>query len=313
MYRPKTLQDFIGQQQVCAQLSISISAAQTRENALGHILFHGPPGLGKTTLAGIIANMMSTKIHIIEGGLLQKPSDLAGILMSLSNNDVVFIDEIHSLPIIVEEYLYHAMEDFVLDILTGHGDTSKALRIPLPQFTLVGATTHIAKIHKPLRDRFVFLHKLDVYNVDELKLITNIHAKALGMECSDEALLLIADHARGTPRAITRFVRWLRDFVDYHKVKGELTNKDILQALQYMGIDLHGLDNVDRKILTIISTQFNNGPVGIEALSLALGEPITTITNIYEPFLVSKGLLKKTKQGRVLSDHGKAYVKKNLA
>ncbi|HDN97932.1 MAG: Holliday junction branch migration DNA helicase RuvB [Candidatus Omnitrophota bacterium] len=299
--RPKSFEEFIGQEKIKENLKIFIKAAKERKEVLDHTLFHGPPGIGKTTLAFIIANVMGTNIKATSGPAIEKAGDLAGILTNLEEGDILFIDEIHRLPRTIEEYLYGAMEDFSIDIVLGEGPKARSVKIPIKPFTLIGATTRIGLLTSPLRNRFGIIHRLDYYTNEEIKKIVLRSSRILKVEITDDGAEEIAKRARGTPRIANRLLRRVRD---YAQVKGEgIINKEIASiALDMMDVDEEGLDEMDKKILETIIYKFGGGPVGIKSLSIAVGEEPDTIEEVYESFLIRKGFIKKTPQGRVTTE-----------
>lgn len=302
--RPETISEYIGQNDVKENIKVFVEAAKIRNEALDHVLLYGPPGLGKTTLAFIIAHEMGTHIKTASGPSIEKSGDLAAILSSLEPGDVLFIDEIHRMPRYIEEILYPAMEDFSLDIIVGSEGNTRNIKIDLPPFTLVGATTRAGDLSAPLRDRFGIISKLQFYTTEELCDIVKRTARVLDMEIDDEAALELAKRSRGTPRIANRLFKRVRDFA---LVKGtgvidlDITNK----ALDRLQIDKIGLDRTDHEMLLAIINKFGGGPVGLEALSSSIGEEATTIEDVYEPYLLQTGLLKRTARGRVVTD--KAY------
>lgn len=302
--RPIVLSDYIGQSDVKDNIKVFIEAAKMRNEPLDHVLLYGPPGLGKTTLANIISNEMGVNIKTSSGPSIEKPGDLAAILSSLEPGDVLFIDEIHRMPRFIEEILYSAMEDFSLDIVVGSDDSSRSIRISLPPFTLVGATTRAGDLSSPLRDRFGITSKLQFYKVEELKDIIKRTSNVLSFPITEEASLELARRSRGTPRIANRLYKRVRDFA---LVEGmaEIDLDITLRALDRLRVDKNGLDATDYEILSSIINRFNGGPVGIEALASTIGEEVTTIEDVYEPFLLQQGLLKRTSRGRVATD--KAY------
>ncbi len=297
--RPQTLDEYIGQTKVKESMKIYIQAAKKRKEALDHCLFYGPPGLGKTTISGIIANEMHSKIRITSGPAIEKPGDLAGILTSLEENDVLFIDEIHRLSKVVEEILYPALEDFVLDITIGKGPEAKSIRLDLPKFTLIGATTKAGSLTTPLRDRFGIVQKLELYSVNDLSTIIKRSSKILGVEIDDDASVEIARRARGTPRIANRLLKRVRDF-SLVLSDGKIDLKIAKYALNQLEIDELGLEETDRKMLSMMIVQYSGRPVGIEALAASLGEEIDTIEDVYEPYLLQIGFIARTPKGRVV-------------
>ena len=297
--RPQTLNEYIGQTKVKESMKIYIEAAKKRKEPLDHCLFYGPPGLGKTTISGIIANEMNSKIRITSGPAIEKPGDLAGILTSLEEYDVLFIDEIHRLSKVVEEILYPALEDFVLDITIGKGAEAKSIRLDLPKFTLIGATTKAGSLTTPLRDRFGIVQKLELYSVTDLSTIIKRSSKILGVEIDDDASIEIARRARGTPRIANRLLKRVRDF-SLVLSDGKIDLKIAKYALNQLEIDELGLEETDRKMLSMMIVQYSGRPVGIEALAASLGEEIDTIEDVYEPYLLQIGFIARTPKGRVV-------------
>jgi len=296
--RPKKFSEFIGQDRVKENLTVFIKAAKEREDVLDHVLFHGPPGIGKTTLSYIIANEMGVNIRATSGPVIERAGDLAGILTNLEQGDILFIDEIHRLSRNIEEYLYSGMEEFCIDIMIGEGPKARSVKIPLKHFTLVGATTRIGLLTSPLRNRFGIMHRLDYYNTEELRAIIVRAAGLLHIEINKEGAEEIAKRARGTPRVANRLLRRIRDYAQV-KGKGIIDLEIARLALDRMDVDEEGLDEMDKKILDVIITKFAGGPVGLKSLSIAVGEESDTIEEVYESFLVRKGFIKKTAQGRV--------------
>ena len=296
--RPQTLKDYIGQTKVKESMKIYIEAAKKRKEPLDHCLFYGPPGLGKTTISGIIANEMNSKIKITSGPAIEKPGDLAGILTGLEQYDVLFIDEIHRLSKTVEEILYPALEDFVLDITIGKGSDAKSIRLDLPKFTLIGATTKAGSLTTPLRDRFGIVQKLELYSVEDLSTIVKRSAKILNVEIDDDSSVEIARRSRGTPRIANRLLKRVRDFALVLS-DGKIDLKITKHALNQLEIDELGLDETDRKMLSMMIVQYMGRPVGIEALAASLGEEIDTIEDVYEPYLLQIGFIARTPRGRM--------------
>ena len=297
--RPQTLDEYIGQTKVKESMKIYIEAAKKRKEPLDHCLFYGPPGLGKTTISGIIANEMHSKIRITSGPAIEKPGDLAGILTSLEEHDVLFIDEIHRLSKVVEEILYPALEDYVLDITIGKGPEAKSIRLDLPKFTLIGATTKAGSLTTPLRDRFGIVQKLELYSVEDLSTIIKRSSKILGVEIDEEASVEIARRARGTPRIANRLLKRVRDF-SLVLSDGKIDLKIAKYALNQLEIDELGLEETDRKMLSTMIVQYSGKPVGIEALAASLGEEIDTIEDVYEPYLLQIGFIARTPKGRLV-------------
>lgn len=302
--RPKTFDDYIGQKSIKETLKITIEASKKRNVQLDHILLYGPPGLGKTTLANIIANECGVGIKITSAPALERPRDIIGILMSLKEGEILFIDEIHRLNKIAEEILYPAMEDFTLDLTTGKSQTVKTMRVPLQKFTLIGATTKAGALSGPLRDRFGVIHKLEFYTNKELSEVVKRTAKILNFEINDDGALEIANRSRLTPRIANRLVRRAADWA-LVKENGLITKEIASDALDNLNIDKSGLDSNDRELLKLIINNYEGGPVGIETLSVALGEDIRTIEDVVEPYLLQSGFLKRTQRGRVATE--KAY------
>ena len=305
--RPRTFNEYIGQKLLKEKMSIFIRAAQSRNEAMDHILLYGPPGLGKTTLAGVIANEMGVNLKITTGPVLEKAGDLAAILTSLEENDILFIDEIHRLNTSVEEILYPAMEDGELDILIGKGPSARSIRIELPKFTLIGATTKAGQLSTPLRDRFGVTHKMEYYNIEELKEILVRGIAILGIKAEENGIEEIAMRSRGTPRIANRLLKRARDYAEI-KGTGVLNQKSVKGVLDLLGIDEKGLDELDRSILKSIIINYDGGPVGIETLSLLLGEDKRTIEEVYEPYLVKIGFIKRTQRGRVVTNRGYLHL-----
>ncbi len=298
--RPKSFETYIGQTALKETLKISIAAAKKRELPLDHLLFYGPPGLGKTTLAGVIAEQMGVPIRITSAPALERPRDIIGILMSLKGGEILFIDEIHRLSKVAEEILYPAMEDFFLDMTTGKSQTVKTLRVPLPKFTLIGATTKAGELSGPLRDRFGIIHRLEFYTESELSEVIERTASILGVKITSEGARAIARRSRGTPRIANRLVKRVSDFA-LVKYDGKITESVANESLDVLKIDNYGLDSTDRNLLTLIIEKFDGGPVGIETIAAAIGEDVRTIEDVCEPFLLQAGLLQRTPRGRKVS------------
>lgn len=299
--RPKDLNSYIGQNNIKKNLSISIEAAKKRKDVIEHILLYGSPGLGKTTLANIIANEMGVNIKITAGPVLEKAGDLAAILTNLEEGDILFIDEIHRLNKVVEEILYPAMEDYALDIIVGKGPSAKTIRIDLPKITIIGATTRISLISSPLRDRFGNVFRLSFYEDKEIKEIIKRSANILNIEIDDEGAMEIAKRSRKTPRIANRLLKRVRDYVCV-KNKEKITKEEAKQSLNSLEVDELGLDHADRFIIETIISKFNGGPVGLNTLSAATGEEMATIEDVYEPFLIQTGFLQRTPRGRVVTE-----------
>ncbi|MBR5304316.1 MAG: Holliday junction branch migration DNA helicase RuvB [Candidatus Gastranaerophilales bacterium] len=299
--RPLTFDDYIGQSAIKETLKISIEASKKRNTHLDHLLFYGPPGLGKTTLAGIIANELNTSIKITSAPSIERPRDIIGILMQMKEGEVLFIDEIHRLNKIAEEILYPAMEDFSIDLTTGKSQSVKTMRIPIPKFTLIGATTKAGSLSGPLRDRFGIIHRLEFYTSEELATIVKRTAKILEFDISEDGARIIAERSRCTPRIANRLVKRCADWAIV-KSNGKITESTALDALNALEIDELGLDITDRALLKLMIESFDGRPVGIETLAVALGEDIRTIEDVYEPYLIQKGLIARTPRGRKVTN-----------
>jgi len=305
--RPQLLDDYIGQEKAKEILKVYITAAKERGEALDHVLFYGPPGLGKTTLAGIIANEMHVNIKITSGPAIEKPGEMAAILNNLQEGDVLFVDEIHRLNRQVEEVLYPAMEDYAIDIMIGKGASARSIRLDLPKFTLVGATTRVGMLTAPLRDRFGVIHRLEFYTVEELKRIIARSAKVLDVGIDDAGATALARRSRGTPRLANRLLKRVRDFAQV-KYDGYITEDVANYALDLLDVDKCGLDQTDRNLLMTIIERFDGGPVGLDTLSASLSEDSGTIEDVYEPYLLKNGFIQRTPRGRIVTDLAYAHL-----
>lgn len=305
--RPQLLKDYIGQEKLKGMLEIYISAAKDRGEPLDHVLLYGPPGLGKTTLAGIIAAEMGVNMKITSGPAIEKPGDMAAILNNLKEGDVLFVDEIHRLNRQVEEVLYPAMEDFAIDIMIGKGPTARSIRLDLPKFTLVGATTRAGLLTAPLRDRFGVVHRLEYYTQKELQTIVQRSATVLGVEIDPTGAAEIASRSRGTPRLANRFLKRVRDYAQVRH-DGVITREIAREALDLLEVDRLGLDQADRNILNVMIDKFGGGPVGLDTLAAALGEDVGTLEDVYEPYLIKSGFINRTPRGRVVTEEAYRHL-----
>lgn len=305
--RPQFLKDYIGQEKAKETLKVYIEAAKSRKESLDHVLFYGPPGLGKTTLAGIIANEMNVNLKITSGPAIEKPGEMASILNNLQEGDVLFVDEIHRLNRQVEEVLYPAMEDFAIDIMIGKGSSARSVRLDLPKFTLVGATTRAGMLTAPLRDRFGVVHRLEFYTEKELQTIVMRSAAVLDVEIEPNGALEIARRSRGTPRLANRLLKRVRDFAQV-KYDGVITEEVAMYALDLLDVDKLGLDHIDRNILETIIVKFQGGPVGLDTLAASIGEDSGTIEDVYEPYLLKNGFINRTPKGRVVTEYAYRHL-----
>jgi len=305
--RPADFLSYIGQQKVKKNMQIYIEAAKIRKEALDHVLLYGPPGLGKTTLAGIISHEMNVNIKITSGPAIERTGDMAAILNDLNEGDILFIDEIHRINRMIEEVLYPAMEDFALDIVIGKGPAAKSIRLDLPHFTLIGATTQAGLLSAPFRDRFGVIQRLDLYSTDELTEIIKRSATVLNIPITDSGASEISRRSRGTPRIANRLLKRVRDFAQV-KFDGEITEEIADYALNILEIDKKGLDNIDRKMLTTIIEKFGGGPVGLDTLAVAIGEDTSTIEDVYEPYLIQLGFIQRTPRGRIITELGEKHL-----
>lgn len=310
--RPQSLLEFVGQESIRNRLEVLIQAAKQRKEALGHCLFSGPPGLGKTTLANILAKAMGTNLVVTSGPIIEKAGDLAGILTNLKEGDILFIDEIHRMNRTVEEYLYPAMEDYVLDLMIDSGPSARSVQVKLNRFTLVGATTRTGLLSEPLRSRFEFSARLDYYQPELLQHIIKRTSRILNISMDDQSTHEIATRARGTPRIANNLLRWVRDYVQI-KANNQFSREIVQEALNLLSIDELGLDEMDIKILTLMLEDHKGGPVGLKTLSLAIGEEPQTFEEVYEPYLIMKGFLRRTPRGRELTEKAYEHLKKKYA
>ncbi|MBA3723126.1 MAG: Holliday junction branch migration DNA helicase RuvB [Parachlamydiaceae bacterium] len=309
--RPQSLTDFIGQDQIRDRLEVLIGAAKQRGESLGHCLFSGPPGLGKTTLANILSKAMGTNLILTSGPVIEKPGDLAGILTSLKTGDVLFIDEIHRLNRAIEEYLYQAMEDFALDLMIDSGPNARSIQVKLNRFTLAGATTRLGLLSEPLRSRFAFTCRLDYYDSSILEQILKRTGRILNLHIDNEAIKEVATRSRGTPRIANHLLRWVRDFAQM-RANSKIDRNVAQQALAMLSIDEKGLDEMDKKMMSIMIDHYNGGPVGLNTIAVSIGEEPTTIEEVYEPFLIMQGFLKRTPRGREVTSLGYKHMGRSV-
>jgi len=307
--RPRTIGEYIGQARLKSMLEMSIAAARSRGEALDHVLFYGPPGLGKTTLAHVIAAEMGSKIHMTTGPSLERPRDIVGLVHQLEAGDVLFIDEIHRLSRVAEELLYPAIEDFVIDLTSGKGHATRSMRLPLPRFTLIGATTKAGMISNALRDRFGFVCRLEFYSLEELSLIVRRTAAILGVEIVESGVRVIAERGRATPRIANRLVRLVRDYAQF-KARAPVDEVLAAEALETYQVDCSGLDPTDRRLLEILIDSYGGGPVGIDTIAATLGEDSDTLEDVYEPYLIQKGFIQRTPRGRVATPLSYRHLKR---
>ena len=309
--RPQVLEEYIGQESVKDQMNIFIEAAKKRNEAMDHVLIFGPPGLGKTTLAHVIANELGVNLKHTSGPAIEKPGDLAAILTNLEERDVLFVDEIHRLSSVVEEILYPALEDYQLDLVIGEGPSARSIKLDLTRFTMIGATTRAGLLTSPLRDRFGISQRLDFYNVDEITQIVNRSAGILGVEIDQKGAEQIASRSRGTPRIANRILRRTRDYADV-KANGKITSSVAKDSLNTLGIDKFGLDSMDRTILDTLIDKFKGGPVGLNSLAVAVSEDVSTIEDVYEPYLIKEGFIQRTNRGRIAQEKSFAHLGKTI-
>jgi holliday junction DNA helicase RuvB len=308
--RPKKMAEYIGQDKMKENLLISLQAAHGRGEALDHLLFYGPPGLGKTTISHVIANEMGVNIKVTSGPAIERAGDLASILTNLQERDILFIDEIHRLSRVVEEVMYPAMEDFALDIVIGKGPSARNVRLDLPKFTIIGATTRVGLLSSPLRDRFGIIHRLEFYDDEALYKIIARASQVLSVAIDDDASRELAKRSRGTPRIANRLLKRVRDFTQVRHDNGKINRKIVQEALVMLDVDEEGMDASDRRVLEVIIKKFGGGPVGIETLATSLSEDMGTVEEVLEPYLLQKGFIQRTPRGRIITDLGKKYLSK---